>query len=183
MRLMALFLLCHALSAPALGADADTSFEAEQRVKAAYLYRFVSYIDWPPRSFENDNSPYVIGIVGAELVADELTRIAAAKTINGRALAVQRLRPGQPAAGVHMLFIGRTENERLDQWTRQVQGRPVLVVGEATGANATLAMINFRILEDRVRFDVQLDPVEKAGLKISSRMLSVANSVSKGSAS
>jgi hypothetical protein len=157
-------------------ADAGT-VASEERVKAASLYRFLSYVEWPPALFDTATSPYVVGVAGADDIADELSRISAGRSVNGRTVAVRKIQAGNAPAGLHVLFVGRAERPR--PWLRQFQRQPVLLVTESEGALAQGSMINFRIVEDRVRFEVSLDPVEKSGLKISSRMLAVAISVTK----
>src|SRR6266568_2186456 len=76
------------------GAQAD-----EYRVKAAFLYKFGSYIEWPSRSFARTDSPVAIGVMGANALADELAQIVAGRSVNGRAVQVRKLRPGDPIAG------------------------------------------------------------------------------------
>jgi hypothetical protein len=176
-------LLCAALGAlgpfPQAHAAGD-AISVEQRVKAASLYKFVAYVDWPPQAFAAPAEPYVVGITGAEEIAQELTTIAAGRTINNRPLIVRRIKAGDPLPGLHVLFIGRDESARQAQWLQLAQKHPLLTVTETDGALAQGSMINFRLAEDRVRFEVSLDAVEKSELKISSRMLSVALNVLKG---
>lgn len=152
----------------------------EDRVKAASLYKFLNYVEWPSASFAKSDSPYVIGVVNADDIADELSKFAAGRILNSRSVAVKRLRTGDPLNGIHVLFIGDNEKARQPQWLKQTQLQPVLTVTETEGALAQGSMINFRIVDDRVRFEVALEPAEKSGLKLNSRMLAVAISVSKG---
>jgi hypothetical protein len=152
----------------------------EQRVKAASLYRFIGYVEWPPPSFATETSPYVVGVVSADETADELWRISAGRNVNNRAIVVRKLKAGESLAGIHMLFIGRDERGRQPQWLQLAQEHPVLTVTETEGALAQGSMINFRLADERVRFEVSLDAVEKSDVRISSRILSVALSVSKG---
>ncbi|CAN5124027.1 hypothetical protein BH11PSE11_BH11PSE11_24310 [soil metagenome] len=151
----------------------------EDRVKAASLHKFLNYVDWPPAAFAATDSPYVIGVVNAEDIAEELTRLAANRLTNNRPVLVKKIHGSDNVSGVHVLFIGRAERPRLSQWIRQTLGQPILLVSETEGALALGSMINFRIAEERVRFEVSLDPVEKSGLKLSSRMLAIAISVIK----
>src|SRR5438034_9980654 len=76
----------------------------EYRVKAAFLYKFGSYIEWPDRRFARPDSPLAIGVMGANALADELAQIVAGRSVNGRAVQVRKLRPGDPIAGLHILF-------------------------------------------------------------------------------
>jgi hypothetical protein len=173
-------MLCLALCSLIPAAMAQASAPAsEERVIAASLYRFLGYIEWPPSAFARADSPYVIGVVGADDIVEELSRVAAGRSMNNRPVSVRKLLFGDPLNGTHVLFIGRAEKTRQRQLLRQAQAQPVLVVTESEGALAQGSMINFRLVDDRVRFEVALDPIEKSGLKINSRMLSVAISVTK----
>lgn len=161
--------------------DANAAITSPERVKAVYLYKFLNYVDWPASAFEAADSPYVIGVMGADDVADELDKLSAASTINHRAMKVKRLQAGDAVSGVHVLFIGRAERRRQSQVIKQLQSQPVLLVTETEGALNQGSMINFRIVDERVRFEVAVDPVEKAGLKLNTRLLSVAITVLKRS--
>jgi hypothetical protein len=152
----------------------------EQRVKAASLYKFLGYVEWPPASFATPGSPYVIGVVGADDIADELSRISAGRSVNNKALSVKRLKAGESLAGIHVLFIGREEGSRQAQLLQSAQKQPVLTVTETEGALAQGSMINFRLADERVRFEVSLDAIEKSDVRVSSRMLAVALFVSRG---
>jgi hypothetical protein len=183
------FWLAAAGLAPAVPARAaGTPIAAsEERVEAAYLHKFLNYADWPPASFPQADTPYVIGVAGddaaAATVADELAHIAAGRSVNNRGVIVKRVLPGDSPASLndlHMLYIGRGERARLAQWLRQVKGRPVLTVTAAEGGLEQGSIINFRIVDERVRFEVSLDAAEQSGLRLNSRLFSVATNVVKG---
>ena len=149
----------------------------ELRVKAAFLYKFVGYVEWPPKSFARPETPVTIGVIGAESLAAELSQAVTGRTVNDRPVAVKRLKPGESLAGVHVLFVGRSENARLDQLAQSAQPRSILTVSESDGALARGSVINFVLTEGRVRFEIALDSAEKSGLKLSSRLLAVAQQV------
>lgn len=153
---------------------------AEYQVKAAFLYKFAGYVQWPDRAGEPPDGPFTFGVLGADALADELVHLVEGRTLNGRPVAVQRLRPGGPLDGVNVLFLGQGDAgsiSGLRQWVRQ---RPVLVVSESEGALERGSMINFVLVERRVRFEIALDAAEKSGLRVSSRLLAVALRVSAG---
>jgi hypothetical protein len=156
---------------------ADDSEALELRVKAAFLYKFAGYVEWPPKSFARPEMPVTIGVIGAESLAAELTQAVTGRTVNDRAVAVKRLKAGESLAGVHVLFVGRSENARLDQLAQSAQPRSILTVSESDGALARGSVINFVLTEGRVRFEIALDSAEKSGLKLSSRLLAVAQQV------
>jgi hypothetical protein len=151
---------------------------AEYQIKAAYLYKFLAYIEWPPQAFEREHAPIAIGVLGSELLAGELAQAVSGREVNGHDIVVRRLRAGDTAAGLHVLFIGRGDSARVAQITAAVKGQPLLIVSESDDAFALGSAINFLVVDDKVRFDVALRPVEQAGLKVSSRLLAVARKVS-----
>jgi hypothetical protein len=168
------------LAAPAAAAG-PAIVASEERVEAAYLHKFLNYAEWPPAAFPQADTPYVIGIAGDDAVADELARIAAGRSVNNRGVIVKRLLPGDTVNGLHMLFVGRGERAHLAQWLRQSKGRPVLTVSAADGALEQGSVINFRVVDDRVRFEVSVDAAEQGGIHLNSRLFSVATNVVKGS--
>ncbi len=135
----------------------------EQRVKAAFLFKFGGYVEWPENVFPSKNSPLVIGVAGADVLAEELSQVVAGRTMNGRPVTVRRVRTGEPLSNIHILFVSRPEIGRLNEVFAQAQ--PVLTQG---------SVINFVVTENRVRFEVSLDAAKRIGLKIGAPLLSVA---------
>jgi hypothetical protein len=153
---------------------------AEYQLKAAFLYKFAGYVQWPDRAAGPPDAPFTFGVLGADAIAEELAQLAEGRTLNGRTVAVQKLRPGGSLEGVQVLFLGRgdaTSIGALRQWVKQ---RPVLIVTESEGALERGSMINFVLVERRVRFEIALDAAEKSGLRMSSRLLAVAQKVLAG---
>ncbi|HYS50432.1 MAG TPA: YfiR family protein [Burkholderiales bacterium] len=149
----------------------------EYRVKAAFLYKFGSYIEWPSGSFASADSPVTIGVMGAEALAEELAQIVAGRNVNGRPVRVRRLRPGDPIAGLHVLFVGRADGGRLAEILAAARGQALLTVTESDEGLELGSMINFVVVEDKVRFDIAPPPSESSNVKISARLLGVARKV------
>ena len=146
---------------------------SEHAIKAAFLFKFAGYVEWPTRAPPTDE-PFVIGTLGADEVASELARMLPGRTIEGRPVVVRMVREGEPLRGLNVLFIGRREaNARAAIRSAQQQG--VLTVTETD--LETGAAINFVMSESRVGFEVSLDAAERGGHRISSRMLAVARRV------
>jgi len=152
---------------------------AEYKVKAAFLYKFASYIEWPSQVFERPESPIVIGVAGADALGDELAEVITGRSIGGRPVEVRKVRRGASLNGLHILFVGRSDRGSSDVLA-SAKGRPVLTVTESEDAFALGSMINFVIVDDRVRFDVALREAEIANLKVSARLLRVARKVLPG---
>jgi len=146
----------------------------EHEVKAAFLFKFPAFVEWPDGTAPG--RPFVIAVAGAPDVAAELARIAEGRQIHGRAVRVRALGEGESAAGVQVLFVGR-DSPRLRELARALAGAPTLIVSEAPAGLEQGAMINFVPSEGRVRFDVAPAAAERSGLRLSSRLLAVAQSV------
>ena len=160
---------------------AQTAEASEERVKAVYLYKFLNYVEWPASAFTGPAAPYHIGVIGDDLVANELAGIIAGKTVNNRPITSRRIAYGEPLTDVDVVFIGRGERARQAALLRQLRMQPALTVTETEGALEQGSMVNFRIVDSRIRFEVSVDAAEQAGLKLSARLLGVAINVVKGS--
>lgn len=156
---------------------ADTT---EYQIKAAYLYKFASYVEWPPAAFARTNTPFTIGIMYADDIGMALNELRVGHSIDNRSIEVKLLKPGDSLANVQMLFIGHQENTQLKSLLEPVQVRPVLVVTESANALAAGSIINFLVVEERVRFEVSVLHAERNGLKISARLLAVAQNIEAG---
>lgn len=167
--------LLGALALWASATIAHAQAASESTVKAAFLYKFAGYVEWPPAAFPAADTPFVIGVAGADEVATELERLVPGRQVNGRAVQVRRVREGDSGRGLHILFAGREGNWR--NLMRIVQQQAGLVVTDAERGLEQGAAINFVPVDDRVGFEVSLDNAERGGLRISSRMLAVARRV------
>jgi hypothetical protein len=164
---------------PAHAQSASPVVPLERRVKAAFLYKFLGYTDFPASAFADAASPLTIGVIGADDLAVELARVVAGRTVNNRPIEVRELRESDAGARVHLLFIGGSDPQRVARIVRQATGA-MLVVTECENGLQVGSVINFRIVDERVRFDVALDAAERNGIKLSSRLLTVANRVQIG---
>ena len=164
--------------APFAPAAAQTTHD-ETKVKAAYVLRFVQYVEWPPAALPA-GSPLVLGVAGADAIASELTQMVAGRSGQARPIVVRQVKAGDDMTGIHVLFIGNEEWSRSAQYVDAVASRPVLVITESAGALERGGMINFVTVDQRVKFEIALDRAEKAGLTVSSRLLAVAIRVHKG---
>jgi hypothetical protein len=165
-------LLCIGVTAPA--AAQPDAVAAQQRIEAAYLFKFGGYIAWPDKSFPAADSPIVIGVAGADALADDLATLVTGRDINGHPVQVKRIQADDPLTGVNILFVGT----RADSLISTAHSLPILVVADGDDGLARGAGVTFVLVDDRVRFDVALDTAEQNGLKLSALLLSVAHSVS-----
>ncbi|NML60926.1 YfiR family protein [Massilia sp. RP-1-19] len=173
-----------ALAAAALGhgaAHADGGGAGlERSVKAAFLYKFLMFTEFPASAFADPAAPLVIGVAGADDMARDLMRLVAGRTVNRRPVLVRTLRDSDAPDGLHLLFVGGSDAGQLARLARPGQQAPLLIVTEAENGLQYGSVINFLIVAERVRFDVSLDAADKNKIKLSSRLLTVANHVHKG---
>jgi hypothetical protein len=153
---------------------ADTS---EYRIKAAFVCKFASYVEWPSRSFASPRDPVVIGVIATDAVVQELVRTANSLSVDGRPLVVRKLTQADPVGDAHLVYITQSGNEHLAEVLAALKGRPVLAVTESNRGTALGSMINFVVVDDKVRFDVSPQSAEASQLKISARLLGVARAV------
>ncbi|MDQ1833033.1 YfiR family protein [Massilia scottii] len=183
--LLALLALLAPLAVPGLsGAQAALpaggAASLERSIKAAFLYKFLGYAEFPASAFADGAAPLVIGVTGADDLAADLARIVAGRVVQGRPVAVRTLRDQDAPAGVHLLFVGGDDPVRLRNALRAIGAGPTLVVTESQQGLQQGSVINFRIVGERVRFDVSLEAADRNSVKLSSRLLTVANHVHKG---
>jgi len=151
----------------------------ERRVKAAFLYKFLGYAEFPATAFSEAGGALQIVVVGSDDMAVELARIAAGRAVAGRQIAVRQVRADEPLPPAHLLFVAGADVERAARVLRAAPGA-FLTVTECDGGLRLGSVINFRIIDERVRFDVSLDAADRKNVKLSSRLLTVANRVQKG---
>jgi hypothetical protein len=156
---------------------AATAAGPERSVKAAFLLKFPSYVEFSGGG-PAVGEPLVIGVVGAPDIGAELAQLAA-RGGAARPVVVRTLRPGDVLAGVHMLFVGEAESDHAARLLRAAARQGTLSVTESDGALREGSVLNFRLVDGRVRFEVSLEAAERANLKLSSRLLSVAYLVRK----
>ncbi len=176
-RILILLLLGHVLTDPAWAQDGRASFSADS-VKAAFLMRFGEYVVWPSQPANRSN--FVIAVLGAPSVAEALRRIPKDRLIDGRMPEVREVSTWKSLGDEDILFIGSGANLAVAHSV--ASGKARLIVTDAQGGLEHGGMINFVLVDQRVRFEVSLPAVEVAGLSLSSRVLGVAYRVIKARA-
>ena len=146
----------------------------EQEIKAAFLYKFLSYVDWPAGALASGSSPIVVGVLGADGIADELRAIVARRPIGQHPVDVRFVDETNALDGVNVAFVGESAASALSRLVPAARERSVLLVTDFATALAHGSVINLVVVDDRVRFEVSLEAAERSGLKLSSRLLSVA---------
>jgi hypothetical protein len=147
----------------------------ENSVKAAYLYKFLAYADWPADRLAPDN-PFLIGVSGSEDMEAELLRVTSGRLAAGRRVLVKPVKEGEPLSGLHLLYVAEGP---VPPAAANMRGLLTVSDNQASLA-ASNSAINFRTIDGKVRFEVALPPADRSGLRLSSRLLSVASQVYSG---
>jgi len=156
------------------GAFAQDAAPTEYQIKAAFLYNFVKFVDWPPQSFATPSSPIVIGVLGENVFGDNLEQAVHDKIINNHPLQYKKFDSVAEATNCQVLFISASEKNRFPQILDTLRGRSILTVSESDRFIAAGGIINFVIVNNRVRFQINNESARKAGLTISSDLLNLA---------
>jgi hypothetical protein len=148
----------------------------EYQVKAAFLYNFTKFVEWPAESFASPADPIVIAVLGSDPFGDELNQVVRDRKVNGRSIQVISAASIADVAGAHVIFIGESQTSLFDA----VRAQPdfhALTVGEADDFAAHGGMIQFTTASDKVRFEINVGAAERAGLKVSAQLQKLAAAV------
>jgi hypothetical protein len=147
---------------------------SEYEVKAAFLFNFAKYVQWPEGTFAGPADRIVICVLGENPFGNLLEDIVKDKRVNGRELAVRETGSLSATAGCQVVFIAATERERVDEILRKLAAQPVLTVGDAESLTDRGVILGLTLREKRVRFEANLIAARRAGLKLSSQLLKIA---------
>jgi len=154
---------------------------AEYQVKAAFIFHFAQFVDWPPGVLINSDSSMILCVFDDEPRRQEFQSTIEGKAIGARVLHVRQISQSQEVQGCNILFLSRDEARRQTAILKSLRGMPILTVGETDNFLSSGGMIRFHLDEDKIRFDINLDGAESSHLKISSRLLLLATSVTQSS--
>jgi hypothetical protein len=162
---------------------ASSAFSAEayreEPVKAAFLYRFTGFVEWPPET--QGASTFTVAVLGSKSVASELEKILHQQSIKNRPGRVKTISSAKEVADAQMVYVGTEYRGDLRAFIQAIGATPVLIVTDHPKGLDHGATVNFMLVDQRVRFEVSLTAANRASLKIDSGMLAVAARV-RGSA-
>ena len=144
------------------------------QVQAVFLYNFAQFVKWPTKAFADANTPLTIGVLGNNTLGGALDATVRGETAGGRRLAVKYARRADDLQACHILFICRSEAGRLRGVLDAFRGIPTLTVSDIPRFCEQGGMINFLLDSGRVRFAINTQPANRAGLQISSKLLRLA---------
>jgi hypothetical protein len=169
--LLSLAVACTLLLAPAARAQ---DAELEYKVKAAFLYNFISFVEWPAGKLAAKDTDVVVGCLPDDPAAPVLARALEGKTVEGRRIKLVVFKDTDDFRDCHLLFIGRARKDKVDDVLARLKQMPVLTVSEIDQFAQRGGMINFVRHERTFRFEINLGAAERSGLRISSKLASMA---------
>jgi hypothetical protein len=150
---------------------------AEYSVKLGFLFNFTKFVEWPPDSFRDPAAPLVMCIVGHDPFPQELEAELRTRKVGEHPVEVRTLRPRDKLYVCHIVFLPVTEKDQAERILRSLKGSRTLTVGEIEGFAVLGGVINLTVEGNKVHFEINRLAAERAGLKIGSRLLSIAKIV------
>jgi hypothetical protein len=162
----------------AAGQTSEGVINREYPLKAAYLYNFANYIEWPASAFPSDTSPFTIGVLGSDPFGTILDEVAATKKVHDRRIVIARFANAGQVKPCQILFIASSvsRSQRADAQAR-LANLPVLVICDSGAEQSPGEVIHFITENNRIRFTVNARLAKQSDLRISSKILALAKTV------
>jgi hypothetical protein len=167
-------LFCLAIAIPT---RAQAPPSVEYQVKAAFLLNFAKFIEWPPEAFQNEKAPVTLCVFGHDPFGSALDDIIRGRTVNSRAVLVRRINEMRDLKSCQLVFVSAAEDKRLPEVLNNLKDTTAIVVGETEGFAERGGGIQFFLEDNRLRFAVNVDAVQRARLRVSSKLLALARIV------
>ena len=149
----------------------------EYRVKAAFLFNFAKFIEWPSDAFPNERTPITLCVFRHDPFGSSLDEVIRGKTIDNRDLTARRINELPDLKGCHLIFVSGREDKLLSEIDKNVKGGSALIVGESADFLERGGAVQFFLEENKLRFAVNIDAVQRARLQVSSKLLTLAKIV------
>jgi hypothetical protein len=149
----------------------------EYQIKAAFLFNFAQFVEWPTVAFADASAPISIGVLGDDPFGAVLDQTIEGETINHRKLIIQRSQRVADLKGCHLVFISKSEKSRLADIFDRLGSASVLTVSETENFARRGGIINFYLDGNKVRFEINADAAQRKGIKISSQLLKLGKVV------
>ena len=157
--------------------SAQATPRPEYEVKAAFIYKFALYVEWPQDAHPDESKPIVIAIAGKDPFVGKLEQAVKDKTVQHHKIAIRHIKSAEEVRGCHILFIAASEADRMQDYLLAVKGTWILTIGDTPNMAARGVMINLIQRNSGVGFEINRETLEHAGLKASSQMLDLAQIV------
>jgi len=157
--------------------NCEAQSATEYQVKAAYLFNFIRFVEWPEASTAEAQSKWTIGVVGNSPIAEELSKLVESKNILGRELQVKTFQATDNLRGCNILFISESEKKHLPGILAGLRGSSVMTVADMEHFIDAGGMVQFVVEDARVRISIDVGATGRARLKVSSKLLALARNV------
>ena len=165
-----------AISVARVGAQ-SSSIAPEYKVKAAFLFHFAQFVEWPTNAFSSDTAPLIIGILGKDPFGPVIDEIIRGEVVGAHPLQVQRYRSLNELGPCHILFVGASEAANTRAICAKLEGKPVVTVGETENFARSGGIIRFMKEGSKIRFRINIQAAREANVTISSKLLRAAEIV------
>ncbi len=146
-------------------------------LKAAFVFQFANYVQWPDESFKDKSAPIIIGIVKNEAMTKTLSAAVRGKIVGDRGIQVVDIADEKAAETCHILYIDSADDEKVDNFLALVRSKPILTVSDDDNFTSEGGVIRLFELDSKLRIEINVDEAERSGLTISSKLLSLAQVV------
>lgn len=154
-------------------ADAPTEYQ----LKAAFLYKFAKFVEWPAGTFQDSSSPILIGVLGEDPFGNSLDETVKGKTVDNRRLVIKHANSVGDLMNCQIIFVSASENGRMSKIVDKLKGQSILTVGESDRFARLGGIINFDMQDNRISLQVNVEEAKRSKLKISSKLLRLADIV------
>ena len=160
-----------------IATSAQGSLPHEDAVKAAFLYNFTKFVDWPEGAFAGSGAPFNVCVYADDGFQRELRSILSNEQVRGRRITITPLKNGDDLRTCHLVYFGPQHLDRSARRLPTLKQAPVLTVGEGRRFLEQGGLIAFLLEDNRVRFDISKRAADAAGLIVSSKLLRVARQI------
>jgi len=179
MRMRALLLIFALWMAGHAANHAAEARATEYELKAAFIFNFSQFVDWPTNAFESDTEPMIIGVVGSDPFGPILDQIVQDEKVRGRPLVVQRFARPNEIKRCHILFVSKSLAAQWPEILRSVSDQPILTVSDMDRFSNRGGMIHLVTEKNLVRMRVNPEIARRSGLTISSKLLRLADNTTR----
>lgn len=165
------------LALRANAAESNGKLVREYDLKAAFLFHFTHFVEWPSEVFAGTNAPIVIGILGDDPFGPVLDKIVEGETIKNRRLVIKRSQQIEDLKNCQVLFISKSEKNRIDQILSSLDDASIFTVAEVEGFARHGGITNLFLQGNKLRFEINVEAAKRKGLKISAQLLSLGTVV------
>lgn len=159
---------------------AQSKGASEYQVKAAFLYHFAQFVEWPPGAFREAGAPLTYCLLGDDSFGGAFELALGGKSVGTHPVRVRHLGQVKDVSGCHVLFVSASEKKNIAAVLEGAKGNPVLTVGDSEHFVEEGGMIGLFLEDNKVRFEINAGAAQQAGLKISARLLALASKVIGG---